>query len=147
MKTNITFTIIKPCAVRNQYIGQILTKITEAGFRIQAMRLVKLSRTEAEAFYGVHQERPFFGELVEFMTSSPVVVAVLEKENAVEDYRKLIGATNPANAAEGTIRKAFAESMQNNAVHGSDSPENAAIESAFFFAASERFTAEGICTL
>ena len=108
------------------------------------MRMTKLSVSQAQAFYGVHKERPFFNDLVEFMSSGPVVAAILEKDNAVEDYRKLIGATNPENAEEGTIRKAFAVSMQENAAHGSDSDENAALEGAFFFASSESYTAEGI---
>lgn len=143
MVTNRTFTMIKPCAVKNGHIGAILEKINKAGFRIVAMRMTRLSKSQAEAFYGVHKERPFFNDLVGFMSSGPVVAAILEKENAVEDYRKLIGATNPENAEEGTIRKLYAESMQNNAVHGSDSDENAALEGRFFFAASECFSLEG----
>ncbi|MCF6185387.1 MAG: nucleoside-diphosphate kinase [Bacteroidales bacterium] len=138
-----TFTMIKPCAVKNGHIGAILAKINEAGFRIVAMRMTRLSKSQAEAFYGVHKERPFFNDLVGFMSSGPVVAAILEKDNAVEDYRKLIGATNPENAEEGTIRKLYAESMQNNAVHGSDSDENAALEGRFFFPASECFSIEG----
>jgi len=143
MAGNRTFTMIKPCAVKNGHIGAILAKINEAGFRIVAMRMTRLSKSQAEAFYGVHKERPFFNDLVSFMSSGPVVAAILEKDNAVEEYRKLIGATNPENAEEGTIRKLYAESMQNNAVHGSDSDENAALESRFFFAASESFSVEG----
>ena len=144
MATNRTFTMIKPCAVKNGHIGAILAKINEAGFRIVAMRMTRLSVSQAQAFYGVHKERPFFNDLVEFMSSGPVVAAILEKNNAVADYRKLIGATNPENAEDGTIRKAFAVSMQENAVHGSDSDENAYLEGSFFFAASESYTAEGI---
>ncbi len=143
MAKNRTFTMIKPCAVKNGHIGAILAKINEAGFRIVAMRMTRLSKSQAEAFYGVHKERPFFNDLVGFMSSGPVVAAILEKENAVEDYRKLIGATNPENAEEGTIRKLYAESMQNNAVHGSDSDENAALEGRFFFPANECFSVEG----
>ncbi|RLD69155.1 MAG: nucleoside-diphosphate kinase, partial [Bacteroidetes bacterium] len=108
MSDNKTFTMIKPCAVKNGHIGSILAKINESGFRIVAMRMTRLSISQAQAFYGVHKERPFFNDLVEFMSSGPVVAAILEKNNAVEDYRKLIGATNPENAEEGTIRKAFA---------------------------------------
>ncbi len=134
-----TFTIIKPHAVSKGYIGPILNKITEAGFRIIALKLLQLTRREAERFYEVHAERPFYNDLVEFMISGPIVVSVLEKENAVEDYRKLIGSTDPEKAEEGTIRKMYAESMQANAVHGSDSDENAEIEATFFFASSERF--------
>ena len=140
---NKTFTMIKPCAVKNGHIGAILAKINEAGFRIVAMRMTRLSVSQAQAFYGVHSERPFFNDLVEFMSSGPVVAAILEKENAVEAYRKLIGATNPENADEGTIRKAYAISIQENAVHGSDSDENAALEGGFFFSAAESYTAEG----
>ncbi len=140
---NITFTMIKPGAVGNEYIGPILAKITEAGFRISAMKFIKLSRTQAETFYGVHKERPFFADLVNFMISGPIVAAVLEKENAVVEYRKLIGATDPKKAEEGTIRKLFATSVQSNAVHGSDSDENAVLESNFFFSMSERFSVDG----
>ncbi len=139
MNGNITLTMIKPDAVRNNYIGGILAKINEAGFKIKAMKYTKLSVEQACEFYAVHKERPFYNDLVEFMTSGPIVAAILEKENAVEDFRKLIGATNPADAEEGTIRKLFAESMQNNAVHGSDSDENAIIEADFHFAKTERF--------
>ena len=135
-----TLTIIKPCAVGNEYIGPILAKINEAGFHIAAMKLLQLTRTQAMNFYLVHREKPFYSSLVEFMTSGPVVVAILEKDNAVADYRKLIGATNPEKAEEGTIRKLYAESMERNAVHGSDSNENAAFECDFFFAKSERFS-------
>lgn len=139
MKTNQTFTMIKPDAVANGHIGSILNKITAAGFRISALKMTQLTTTDAEAFYAVHNERPFFGELVSFMTSGPIVAAVLEKENAVNDFRTLIGATNPAEAAEGTIRKLFATSLGENAVHGSDSDENAAIEITFHFSEREQF--------
>ena len=139
MAGNITFTIIKPQAVANGHIGPILFRIHEGGFKISAMRMLWLTRGEAERFYEVHKERPFYRDLVEFMTSGNIVVAVLKKENAVEDYRKLIGATDPAKAEEGTIRKEFAESMRANAVHGSDSDENALIESSFFFSGLQRF--------
>ena len=139
MAGNITFTIIKPRAVSKGYIGPILNKIHEAGFRISAMKMLQLTDNEAKTFYQVHSERPFYNDLVEFMVSRPIVVAVLQKENAVEDYRKLIGATDPAKAEEGTIRKLYAESVQANAVHGSDSDENAGIEASFFFSRSEKF--------
>ncbi len=139
MAGNKTFTIIKPCAVRNGYIGKILSDIIEGGFMIKAMKYLKLTEDQAKAFYAVHRDRPFFMELVEFMTSGPIVVAMLEKENAVEDYRKLIGATDPAKAAEGTIRRKYAESLTANAVHGSDSDENALIENSFFFSRCEIF--------
>ena len=132
-----TFTMIKPDAVKNQHIGPILERITSSGFKIVAMKLTQLSERDASLFYAVHKERPFFSELVEFMTSGPIVAAILEKENAVDDFRMLIGATNPAEAAEGTIRKYYAESKGRNACHGSDSDENAAIECAFHFADSE----------
>jgi len=139
MTTNRTFTMIKPDAVEQGNTGAILEKITAAGFRIAALKKTQLSTSEAEAFYAVHKERPFFGELVAFMTRGPIVAAILEKENAVEDFRTLIGATNPAEAAEGTIRKLYATSMGENAVHGSDSDENAAIEGAFHFSGREVF--------
>ena len=139
MSGNITFTIIKPFAVSNGHIGPILNKIHEGGFSISAMRMLWLTKGEAERFYEVHKERPFYNDLVEFMTSGNIVVAILKKENAVEDYRKLIGATDPAKAEEGTIRKEFAESMRANAVHGSDSDENANIEASFFFSGLQRF--------
>jgi nucleoside-diphosphate kinase len=139
MSTNRTFTMLKPDAVENGHIGAILEKITASGFRIVAMKLTQLTLADAEAFYAVHKERPFFGELVEFMTRGPIVAAILEKDNAVEDFRTLIGATNPAEAAEGTIRKLYATSVGENAVHGSDSDENAAIEGAFHFAGREQF--------
>ena len=139
MTTNRTFTMIKPDAVENGYIGAILEKINAAGFKIVAMKYTQMSRRDAEIFYAVHKERPFFNELVEFMSRGPIVAAILEKENAVEDFRALIGATNPAEAAEGTIRKLYATSLGENAVHGSDSDENAAIEGAFHFAGREIF--------
>ena len=139
MAGNKTLTMIKPDAVRNGHIGAILNQITEAGFQISAMKLTQLSLADAEAFYSVHKERPFFGELVEFMTSGPIVAAILEKDNAVEDFRTLIGSTNPAEAAEGTIRARFATSIGENAVHGSDSDENAQIEGDFHFAGREQF--------
>tara|TARA_A100001015_G_scaffold212497_1_gene238335 strand:- start:1083 stop:1535 length:453 start_codon:yes stop_codon:yes gene_type:complete len=139
MKTNQTFTMIKPDAVVNGHIGAILNKIAEAGFTFKALKMTRLSQTAAEAFYAVHNERPFFNELVSFMTSGPIVAAVLEKDNAVDDFRTLIGATNPEEAAVGTIRKSFATSVGENAIHGSDSDENAAIEIAFHFPESEQF--------
>lgn len=139
MMTNRTFTMIKPDAVENGHTGAILEKITAAGFRIVALKKTQLSKADAEAFYSVHNERPFFGELVEFMTRGPIIAAILEKENAVNDFRTLIGATNPADAAEGTIRKLYATSMGENAIHGSDSDENAAIEGAFHFSKREIF--------
>lgn len=139
MTTNRTFTMIKPDAVEKGHIGGILNMITEAGFRIVSMKLTQLTLADAQAFYAVHKERPFYGELVEFMSRGPIVAAILEKENAVEDFRKLIGATNPADAVEGTIRKKYATSVGENAVHGSDSDENAAIEAAFHFAGREMF--------
>ena len=139
MATNRTFTMLKPDSVEKGYIGAILEKINAAGFRIAAMKMTQMTVTDAKAFYAVHSERPFFGELVEFMSSGPIVAAILEKNNAVEDFRVLIGATNPADAAEGTIRKLYASSMGENAVHGSDSDENAAIEGAFHFSGREIF--------
>ncbi len=139
MATNRTFTMIKPDAVENGYIGAILEKINASGFKIVAMKYTQMSKRDAETFYAIHSERPFFGELVEFMTRSTIVAAILEKDNAVEDFRTLIGATNPVDAAEGTIRKLFATSLSENAVHGSDSDENAAIEGAFHFAGREIF--------
>lgn len=139
MAGNRTFTMIKPDAVASGHIGAILAQINEAGFRIVAMKLTKLSQEKAGEFYAVHKERPFYGELVEFMSSGPIVAAILEKDDAVADFRTLIGATNPANAAPGTIRARFAKSMGENAVHGSDSDENAAIEGAFHFAGTEQF--------
>lgn len=131
--------MIKPDAVANGHIGGILNMINAAGFRIVAMKMTQLSTAKAGEFYAVHAERPFYGELVEFMSSGHIVAAILEKDNAVEDFRKLIGATNPANAEEGTIRKKYAESIGRNAVHGSDSDENAAVEGNFFFSNLEKF--------
>ena len=128
-----TFSIIKPDAVQNGRAGKVLASIEEAGFKVVGLRLIHMSQAEAETFYGVHKERPFFGGLVKFMTSGPCVVMALEREDAVVKLREVMGATNPANAAEGTIRKMHAESIERNAIHGSDSPENAAIELAFFF--------------
>lgn len=139
MAGNITFTMIKPDAVEDGHIGAILQKINEGGFRIVAMKLTKLSAEKAGEFYAVHSERPFYGELVSFMSSGPIVAAVLEKNNAVEDFRKLIGATDPAKAEAGTIRALFARSIGENAVHGSDSDENALIEASFHFARTEMF--------
>ena len=139
MRTDRTFTMLKPDSVEKGNIGAILEKITASGFRIVAMKLTQMTTDDAKAFYAVHSERPFFGELVEFMSSGPIVAAILEKDNAVEDFRALIGATNPEEAAEGTIRKIYATSIGENAVHGSDSDENAAIEGAFHFAGREIF--------
>jgi len=136
---NRTFTMIKPDATSKGYTGAILDQIIKAGFSVKAMKWTKLTEEQAGQFYEVHKERPFYGELVAFMSSGPIVAAILEKDNAVADFRKLIGATNPAQAEEGTIRKNFAASMGENAVHGSDSDENAQIEGNFFFAATERF--------
>ncbi len=139
MTGNRTFTMIKPDAVKNGFSGAILNQISEAGFRIVAMRMYQMSTQDAQKFYEVHSERPFYGELVEFMTSGPIVAAILEKENAVEDFRTLIGSTNPKEAAEGTIRQKFAESIGENAIHGSDSDENATIEGNFHFATKDCF--------
>lgn len=139
MATNRTFTMLKPDAVRKGYIGAILEQITASGFKIVAMKLTALTVGDAKAFYAVHKERPFYNDLVEYMTSGPIVAAILEKDNAVEDFRTLIGATNPEEAAEGTIRQKFATSISENAVHGSDSDENAAIEGAFHFSGREQF--------
>ncbi|PCJ85748.1 MAG: nucleoside-diphosphate kinase [Flavobacteriales bacterium] len=135
----ITFTMIKPEAVESGHTGAIIDKITKAGFRLVAVKKTQLTGDAAGAFYAVHKERPFYGELVEYMSSGPIVAIILEKENAVEDFRKLIGATDPIEAEEGTIRKLYAESKAKNAVHGSDSDENAEIESSFFFSELERF--------
>lgn len=140
MASNITFTMIKPDAVKAGNIGNILAMINNAGFKIVAMKFTKLSAEKAGEFYEVHKERPFYGELVEFMSSGPIVAAVLQKENAVEDFRKLIGATNPAEAAEGTIRAKYASSIGENAVHGADSDENARREASFHFAGTEMFS-------
>ncbi|MCP4438970.1 MAG: nucleoside-diphosphate kinase [Aureispira sp.] len=139
MATNRTFTMIKPTAVKNGHSGAILAQIQAAGFRIVAMKKTQLTIAAAGQFYAVHKERPFYGELVEFMSSGPIIAAILEKDNAVADFRTLIGATNPADAAEGTIRAKYATSIGENAVHGSDSDENATIESEFHFAGTEQF--------
>jgi nucleoside-diphosphate kinase len=139
MAGNITFTMIKPIAFQKNFTGSILAVISEAGFRISALKSKRLTVEEAQRFYEVHKERPFYNGLVEFMTSGPIVLAILEKENAVEDYRKLIGCTDPEKAAEGTIRKMFGTNLRANAVHGSDSDENAERECSFFFPFSERF--------
>jgi nucleoside-diphosphate kinase len=139
MNGNKTFTMIKPDAVRNGHIGAILNQITEAGFKIVAMKYTRLSLEKAGEFYAVHSARPFFGELTEFMSSGPIVAAILEKDNAVEDFRKLIGATDPSKAEPGTIRALYATNVGENAVHGSDSDENAQIEGNFFFSNLERF--------
>lgn len=139
MAGTITYTMVKPEAVAAGHTGHILGMITDAGFRIVGLKKLHLSAEQAGEFYEVHKERPFYGELVEYMSGAPIVAAILEKENAVEDYRTLIGATNPADAAEGTIRKRFAKSIGENAVHGSDSDENAQIEANFFFSRFERF--------
>ncbi|GBD88571.1 nucleoside diphosphate kinase [bacterium BMS3Abin03] len=135
--SNKTLAIIKPDAVNNEYAGEIIDKIIKAGFKIKAMKMTRLTVDSAEGFYAIHKERPFFGELVEYMTSGPCIPMALEKENAVEDYRKLIGATDPAKADEGTIRKLYAKNIQFNAVHGSDSDENAEKEISHFFSRNE----------
>ena len=137
MAVTRTFSIIKPDATRRNLTGAVTKMLEEAGLRVVASKRIRMSREQAEEFYGVHKERPFFGELVEFITSGPVVVQVLEGEDAVKRNRDIMGATNPADAAEGTIRKLFAESIEANSVHGSDSDENAAIEIAFFFKPEE----------
>jgi nucleoside-diphosphate kinase len=139
MATNRTFTMIKPDAVANGHAGKIIDHITQAGFKIVALKYTRLSTEMAGNFYGIHRERPFFGELVSFMTSGPIYAAILEKDNAVEDFRKLIGATDPQKAEAGTIRNLFAKSIDANAIHGSDSDENADIEGNFFFSQFERF--------
>ena len=137
MATNRTFTMIKPDAFADGNSGAILSMMEKAGFKLIAMKTIRLSQESAGRFYAVHSERPFYGDLCRYMSSGPIIAAILEKENAVADFRKLIGATNPANADEGTIRKIFARSIEANAVHGSDSDENAAIEGAFFFSGLE----------
>lgn len=137
--SNRTFTMIKPDAMKNGHAGAIIDRIIKEGFRIVALKMTKLSIEKAGEFYAVHKERPFFGELTEFMSSGPIMAAILEKENAVAAFRELIGATNPAQAAEGTIRKLYATSVGENAVHGSDSDENAKIEGDFFFSGLEKF--------
>ena len=139
MATNRTFTMLKPDAIENGYTGKIIDMIIAAGFSIKAMKYTQLTTEQAQKFYEVHSERPFYGELVEYMTSGPIVAAILEKDNAVADFRALIGTTDPAEAAEGTIRKYYAENKGRNAVHGSDSDENAEIEGKFHFAANEVF--------
>ncbi|UOQ54694.1 nucleoside-diphosphate kinase [Hymenobacter cellulosivorans] len=139
MATNRTFTMIKPDAVQDNHIGGILQMIEEGGFRIVSLKKVQLTAERAGEFYAVHKERPFYGDLVKYMSSGPIVAAILEKDNAVADFRTLIGATNPTQAAEGTIRKKYAKSIEANAVHGSDSDENAQIEGDFYFAADEQF--------
>jgi len=139
MEGKITFTIVKPSALSMNYLGPILTHITANGFKVIAIKMLHLSKNQATAFYAVHQGKPFFDGLIEFMTSGPVVVATIMKNNAVDDYRKIIGATNPEKADNGTIRKLYGIDMQRNAVHGSDSDENALIESRFFFSDIEIF--------
>jgi nucleoside-diphosphate kinase len=137
--SNRTFTMIKPDATGKGYSGAILDMILKAGFSVKAMKWTKLTQTQAGEFYAIHKARPFYGELVEFMSSGPIIAAILEKENAVADFRKLIGATDPAKADEGTVRKLYASSVGENAVHGSDSDENALIEGDFFFSKLDRF--------
>ena len=132
-----TFAMIKPDAVANRHVGEILAFVEENGFQIVGMKIQRIARHEADAFYAVHRERPFFKGLVEFMTEGPIVVMVLQREDAIAKWREIMGATNPANAAEGTIRKRFAENIERNSVHGSDAPETAAVEIPFFFSASE----------
>ncbi len=139
MATNRTFTMIKPDAFGENNSGAIIKMIEEAGFRIVAAKVTKLSQERAGQFYAVHKERPFYGDLCSYMSSGPIMAMILEKENAVADFRTLIGATNPADAAEGTIRKLFAKSIEANAIHGSDSDDNAAIEGGFFFSQTEQF--------
>ena len=139
MATNRTFTMLKPDSVEKGNIGAILEKINSAGFRIVAMKLTQMSNQDARRFYSIHKDRPFFDDLVSYMTSGPIVAAILEKENAVEQFRKLIGSTDPTEAAEGTIRNLFASSISENAIHGSDSDENAVIESRFHFSEEEMF--------
>lgn len=139
MATNRTFTMIKPDAVENGHTGAILEKISASGFRIVAMKMTQMTQADAETFYAIHEERPFFSELVSYMTRGPIVAAILEKENAVADFRTLIGATNPEDAAEGTLRKLFATSLSENAVHGSDSDDNATVEGTFHFSGREMF--------
>ena len=137
--SNRTFTMIKPDATQKGYTGAIVDQIIKAGFAVKAMKWTRLTKEQAGLFYEVHKERPFYGELVDFMSSGPIVAAILEKDNAVADFRTLIGATNPSQAAEGTIRKLYAASVGENAVHGSDRDENAAIEGDFFFSKLDRF--------
>src|SRR6478609_1943890 len=137
--SNRTFTMIKPDAMKKNVQGEIIDRILKGGFKIVSLKLTQLSKEKAGEFYAIHKARPFYGELVDFMSSGPIIAAILEKDNAVADFRTLIGATNPAEAAEGTIRKQFAKSIGENAVHGSDSDENAKIEGDFFFSMTERF--------
>ena len=139
METNITFTMIKPDAMEKGHSGDILSLIQKSGFRVAALKLIHLTKPQAEIFYSIHKEKPFFEELVMFMTRSPIIVAVIKKNNAVEDFRKLIGSTNPEDAEKGTVRKLFATSMGENAIHGSDSENNAHIESSFFFNKNEMY--------
>jgi nucleoside-diphosphate kinase len=139
MATNRTFTMLKPDAVDNKHIGAILAQITKAGFRIVALKYTKLTSQQAGKFYEVHKSRPFFNDLVSYMSSGPIVAAILEKENAIEDFRTLIGATDPSKAEKGTIRNLFAKSIDANAIHGSDSDANAEVEGNFFFSMLERF--------
>ena len=139
MSGNITFTMIKPCAVKNNYIGSILEMINKSGFRIKAMKMTQLTRERALAFYAIHEGKSFFEGLIEFMSSGPIVAAILEKNNAVAEFRDLIGNTDPEKAAEGTIRKLYAESLTANAIHGADSDENAVREGSFFFSELEQF--------
>ncbi len=137
MRTNRTFTMIKPDAVRNGYAGEILDKIIKAGYKIVALKYTRLTKQEAEGFYVVHSDKPFFGELTDFMSSGAIYAAILEKEDAIKSFREFIGATNPADAKEGSIRKLYATSLGENAIHGSDSDENAQIESSYFFSKLE----------
>jgi|TARA_B110000495_G_C22532345_1_gene323634 nucleoside-diphosphate kinase len=139
MSKSITFSMIKPDGVENGHIGSILEKISKAGFKIVALKLTHLTKNDAESFYSIHNERPFYNDLISFITRGPIVAMVLEKENAVDDFRTLIGSTNPLDAAEGTIRKLFAKSVGENAIHGSDSNENSMIESSFHFSNREMF--------
>ncbi|MFQ3352273.1 MAG: nucleoside-diphosphate kinase [Candidatus Marivariicella framensis] len=139
MSKSITFSMIKPDGVENGHIGSILEKISKAGFKIVALKLTHLTKNDAESFYSIHNERPFYNDLISFITRGPIVAMVLEKENAVDDFRTLIGSTNPLDAAEGTIRKLFAKSVGENAIHGSDSNENSIIESSFHFSNREMF--------
>ena len=137
--SNITFTMLKPDSIRNGNIGAILDKIVKSGFKIKAMKFTKMTDEKASSFYSIHRERPFFKDLVGYMTSGPIIAAILEKENAVNDFRELIGSTNPEEAKEGTIRNMFAKSISENAIHGSDSDENAKIECEFHFSPDEIF--------
>ena len=137
--SNITFTMLKPDSIRNGTAGAILDKIVKSGFKIKAMKFTKMTDEKASSFYSIHSERPFFKDLVGYMTSGPIIAAILEKENAVNDFRELIGSTNPEEAKEGTIRNMFAKSISENAIHGSDSDENAKIECEFHFSRDEMF--------